>query len=533
MTVKAIFSECSLQFWVDVVANLVERDTWNPCYWIADPDLEIQVKVRFPDVVFHSTLDAVRGIPPHEFVATGSATVDERLLRSLSPNESTIFTMMDRMDPGDSFTYQERVRLYHRQLTYWQEVLKRFEPDIVVFPQSPHLVYDYILYLLCRCTGIKTIMFERTGIPGLLFPVERFETGPNVIESKYQGYKEKPLDDTTQSIKLSSKVEDHLSTITGNDYLSAIPFSTKERLEALNRGLASGTLVRIVRKLRNWRRIPYYGGRYFRMKCGLNSTPAPPNYLKQIGKTIENSHMSGPEWRRYKGEANRKKRRLESYYNSLTGPIDLESPYVLVTLSYQPERTSSPMSGVYANSFLMVDLLSKTIPSGWQLYVKEHPLQLSGIRHGERSRTRWFYDDLVSLPNVKLVPFSMTQFALIDNAEAVATSAGTAGWEAVVRGKPALIFGNPWYLGCEGVFDAQTEETCRESLATIVAGYRVDREKVRLYVNVLEQVCFTGYVDSIEARSAGISNEENVLAITKALIKFCDRPAEEAPVLSR
>lgn len=511
MTVKAIFSECSLPFWIDTAANLVSENNWKPCYWIASPDFERPVRDRFPGVIFHSSLDAIRGIPPRDCPNIRLAVLDQQFLEDLSFHESTVLKMMDRMDPGDSYTYQERIRSYHFQLMYWLAIIDRYKPDIAVFPQSPHVVYDYILYVICQKRDVKTLMFERIAIPGQIFPLEKFENGSNALISIYRDELSKCR---CHPVKLLPITEDHLKRVSGQ-YSSAIPFYVEEKLQAITNH--SAFRDRMFKYIFSLHKYPLYCYRLIMKMYRFITTPAPPNYLKQKGKNIEDSHMKGVQWRFYKIKARRKKSNMRTYYKKLTKDVDLSKPYIYVPLSYQPERTTSPGGGSFVNLFLMIDLLSKTVPNGWQIYVKEHPLQLSPIMHGERSRTIWFYDDLASLPNVNLVPISMSTFMLIDNAMAVATVTGNVGWEAVIRGKPVLVFGYAWYRGCEGVFYTPTRQCCKEALSEIEAGYKVDKEKMRLFNYALEQVCFRGYVDANQGRVSGISHEENVQSITQAL----------------
>lgn len=439
---------------------------------------------------------------------------------------------MDRMDPGNSFLYPERVRLYHRLVKYWISVLTHTEPDIVVFPNSPHLIFDYVIYSLCQHLGIQTIMFERIGFPGMLFPLEQFEFGSPDIETAYRKYSISASKDIEEKIELSPAMQDHLDKITGNDYSQAIPYYMSQKLDQLNRNSRLGTIGQIKRLIRDLPRMSLRHARHMASTVGISTPSAPLNYLKLDGSNIEHSYMNGVEWRRYKRSANRKKDRMKRNYMELAEPIDLKVPYVFVALNYQPERTTSPLAGVYANPFLMVDLLSKTIPDDWRLYVKEHPLQLTRARHGERSRAPWLYDDIISLPNVSLVPYSIPQFEMIDNAMAVATPTGTVGWESVARGTPALVLGNPWYKGCEGVFYTPTEASCREALAKIASGYKVDKAKVRLFAKALEEVCFRGYVDPNEGNVSGITDEENILSITKALINAINQPSDDDRKLS-
>jgi len=44
---------------------------------------------------------------------------------------------------------------------------------------------------------------------------------------------------------------------------------------------------------------------------------------------------------------------------------------------------------------------------------------------------------------------------------------GTAGWEAIVRGTPALVFGDPWYKHAPGCFSTKTRDALQSALHAI------------------------------------------------------------------
>jgi len=520
---KVIYSECSYPFWLDVADRLATEIKWQPSYWIASPSMEQDIRKRYPDAVFHSNLEAVRGISPPQCADLPLAVIDQPLLDDLASCQHTVLQMMDRMDTLGSFSYHERVRLYHRLLMYWLSVLGHIKPDIVIFSTIPHLIYDYILYVLCKKRGIITIMFEYTKVSALVFLTRRFEDDTEIISR----YKDLLANYVPDSIILSDATERYLKALTGtyediSYYHPFYKYGSRKIQKSNLTGVFVGRLFRFCSNRRFASILTRYILRSIKGAYDFSTKKAPPNYLKQKGKRIEHSFMTGVEYRLFRYKAGRAMRQLEAYYNRLVEDVDLSRPYIYVALSYQPERTTSPMGAEFVNQELMINLLSKSVPLGWYLYVKEHTTQFYPPKafRAQCARSTDFYDDIVSLPNAKLVSMSLSTFELIDHAKAVAVVNGTAGWEAVNRRKPALVFGYPWYRGCEGVFHTPTKESCVGALRKIESGYEVDRGKVRLFIYALEQVGSTACVEPFYENVAGISYKENVEAITRALKRF-------------
>ena len=229
MTVKVIFCECIESFWVEVAENLANKHGFQPCYWTGSINEEL-IREKFPNAVFHNFFDAIRGIPPYECSTLPLAPIDEALLRDLSFHESIVLKMMDRMDPDDSFYYNERVRLYHNFLKYWIAILDQYIPDIVVFHTPPHAVFNYILYVLCRYRNIKTIMFYHTIMDGIVFLMESFDGEHRVITR----YRELLSNNIPPNIEISDGAEKHLKKLRGGylDHFRAMPEETQDFLTA-------------------------------------------------------------------------------------------------------------------------------------------------------------------------------------------------------------------------------------------------------------------------------------------------------------
>jgi len=180
--------------------------------------------------------------------------------------------------------------------------------------------------------------------------------------------------------------------------------------------------------------------------------------------------------------------KMESVYNSFTTTPDLTEKYIYFAPNYQPEANVTPPAGVYSSFTLIVDILAASIPDDWIIYYKEHPSTFMPEIQGSLARDRNYYDRLNSYKNVRIIPYDFNTFKLIDNSQAVATPTGTVGWEAAVRGKPVLVFGQVWYVGCDSIFLIETFEDCRDAIKKIIAGYIPDPKDIELYASAVEAV---------------------------------------------
>lgn len=512
MTQRAFYINCSLPFWLDTAAQLQQECGWQPVYWVATPDYAGRVQQRFPGIVFHSLMEAVRGIPPAARRDLPTAVLDQPTLEKYAYAQAMLLKMMDRIDALDSFTTHERTRLYWKLMMYWAQALDDLQPDVVVFCTIPHIVYDYVLYQLCKERGIRTVAFESTPMQGRVFVSESFDA-PSEAETLYQrllaGHR--PGD----PIPLAEETVLYLAKISGR-YDDLPKYMRRPFGQELPQRQMDGSLSKSLKKLAHPELYREVAAKQLFL---LRRRVTPPfNYLKQKGKTLEQSWMNRLEYDRFRSAAKRKVLDLLAYYEKRCTPVDLAKPFVYVALNFQPERTTSPMGGFYVHQYLMVDLLSKLVPPGWQLVVKEHPTTFTPSMYfrSQAARSYDFYDDMAALPNVTLASMHTASFDLIDHSQAVATVTGTVGWEAINRGKPVLIFGYPWYRGGEGVFQISSAQSCREALQAIQDGYTIDREKLRLFAYALEQTGIPGYVEA-HLKIRKISDQENAALIAAAL----------------
>jgi hypothetical protein len=344
--------------------------------------------------------------------------------------------------------------------------------------------------------AVPTVMFERTSLPGYVYPVRSFEEGSETIRETYT----KALASNNQlEVSLTPETETHLKNLS-RTYADAMPSHLKSKLEYYKDGGHVGGAVSIL-----------FGAAKDIVKARL----------KKRADFDQDPNLLHKKSHKQMGRFTRKK--LLTHYNQLAQDIDLGTSYVFVALQCEPERQTCPAGDVFGNQYLMVDMLSKLVPEGWQIYVKEHVSQFKIYQAVERSKPIEFYNMIASMPRVKLVPLSYTSFELIDRAKASATVSGTVGWESVVRGKPTLLFGYSWYKDCKGVFVTHTVENCKRAIREIENGYEIDLNEVKCFAQVVESCSVRGYTDKIFEQmniASPISVEENVENLARAIHEF-------------
>jgi hypothetical protein len=162
-------------------------------------------------------------------------------------------------------------------------------------------------------------------------------------------------------------------------------------------------------------------------------------------------------------------------------------------------------------------LLGRHIPPHYKLVVKEHPMQTwVGRGYG-------FYKDIIDQCNsVIFVKQSTSSHELIKNSVAVATITGTAGWEALFRKKPVLLFGNIFYELAPGVFKISSSSDCQNAINDIINNrFCYDERLLKLFLLALESVSITTIVDSLYRKESCIATktlEDNLVQHLSSVI---------------
>jgi|SRR3989344_3317298 len=116
-------------------------------------------------------------------------------------------------------------------------------------------------------------------------------------------------------------------------------------------------------------------------------------------------------------------------------PIERIQKYVYYPLQVEPEVTLDVFAPFFSNQLELARQVALSLPSGFTLVVKDHPLML-GLRSPE------FLKDMARTTNVKLIDQSIPNEYVLKNASLVVAPNSTSLAEAAFYGIPAIQFGN-------------------------------------------------------------------------------------------
>ena len=393
--------------------------------------------------------------------------LDEELIEKMRPYEAVTLEMFSRLETDGRFlSYGDRKREYLRLLRYWNDLTQRDHIRLFLSYTVPHFPPDYVLYGLCKLKNIPVILCS-PGDPlkDVLFLHEDLEEPALALRAKVAA---------PRSPSASAPLPSHLESY----YRSQTDKKSPEHA-----------------------RKPWYHQMAF-PKLPWSRSPLKKGFLQRQLRYI--SRLRGA-------------RKVFRLYDRSAVPPDLSRRFIYVALHMQPECNTTPLAGGYANQELIVQMLGALVPDDVLIYVKEHPFQKFHHPDG-KWRSEAFYRDLLAVRNVRFVPRDCSTYTLIEHCIAVASASSTAGFEALFRGKPAIVFGHRFHCEAPGVFRVRTIDECRAALHSILdEGVRPTRADMRFFLHAVNETAVYGYTDLVYRMATTLTDEQSAEQVAQAL----------------
>ena len=287
----------------------------------------------------------------------------------------------------------ENLNVINVFIHYFYDLLIKNKIDIIIFSDAPHGAYACILYDIAKLLNVKTL---------ICFPCymrEKFLVCWDLDDIGY--YK--------LNVNFSLETEGNNNIVDGN-FEKAVFWEPKKNFS--------------IKKLIDDRKASFkdYSYKYDNLFDWIT---------RHIIKSLNRSYQ------KYLYNFN--------YKRLFKDKINDNEKFVYFPIHLQPEMTTSTLGGIYNDQILVIEKIRKIIPDDWYIYVKENPLQTY------QWRDKYFFLRLQGFKNIRFMSKETNTYELINKSQFVATITGTAGFEAISGGKPALTFGRAWYRCLPGV----------------------------------------------------------------------------------
>jgi hypothetical protein len=416
------------------------------------------------------------------------APLDEELIQRMRECESLFMSVVTRLESKRSIPYLTRKLWYLRHLQFWNAYLTRNRINLYISAWIPHEIPDIILYHLCKARGIPVLYFDITVLRDVSFAGSDVRHAAPQIGNRYEELLVQYAGSAPDSILLGE------------------PFASYERALLPEAG-EHPALVGVS--------LPTYWSQLQRL-----AWQRPVALLRYALKSLTPAGLVRAFWAMIRWTA---LWRADRFYDRHAELPDLARPFVYLPLHFQPEISTLPMGGAFADQILVARILQASLPDDILLYVKEHPQRSSWT-----NRSIAYYEDFLQLAKVRLVPRTFDTFALREHCAAVATITGSAGFEALFRGKPVFLFGSCYYQYARGVFPIRSVCDCEAAVRHVFEQKEAPtRWSTRLYLKAMEETCVAGVMDPWYLTFTQRSEEEHVRAMTDAIVSELDRMQSE------
>ena len=449
---------------IETLKILNKEYNWNPVLIQNSKNLNQNFKKEFPTAKFVEIMELRR--LKVKFDDIKYFPIDAMILNKLAKYMPNFISFAAEDPTGNDFSYLDRREYFYKILNYWNTMIKNYKPDLFVSQTVPHDASNYVLYLLAKyiynipVLFIDEIFHFDSGLLNIGTSVE------DISEPIYNEYK------LSSNNKISPIVEEYLSKMRSE---RVSPPKQVEEFWTLHKKVKFKTKFFID-----------FLKHTIKFKLFSDSNLAYGNSKrKDFFKNTFLNHF----YLNYKSYNEFKK--LQKEYEKISAQEIKDEKFIYYPAPFQPESISNVRVGFYEDPFLILEMIQKAIPNDYFIYYKEHPAMWMVYNPKKLGfRDKRFYQKLSSFKKVKIISSRISTFDLIDKSKAVATASASTGWEGVIRNKPVLTFGKPWYSKCNGVFEIESMQDLENSMKEILDDYKPNIEKVNSYAQSIYNISY-------------------------------------------
>jgi len=398
---------------------------------------EIQKIVKFEKIwFFHDEINInKKNKPDIEYLKNFEKKYDISLWK-FAINERIFYNFYD----FHRFSSDEILKIEENSLKFFEKVLKEINP-MFFLTKVPSFHHLELFKELCKKHEVKVLMLNYAKLSSKMYISEDIDKFDYI----------KSLEDGENDKKNFEEMKSYLSQNSPIKQLNE--FHNKESKNSKSKLI--GLLKFIFTKNRtNKINYNYYGRTKFNVLSDI--------LIKTISKIIRYNFMG----------------------KNLLKETKFDVPYVYFPMSVDLERHILIDSPFYTNQIEVIRNIVKSLPIGYQLYVKENPSMVS-----REWRSISDYNKIMKIPNVKLFHPLMSNKKLLENANLVISIAGSSSLEAAFYEKPSLVFGNVFYELLPSVKKVEQFDKLHKLIKETLIE-KVKSEDLSRFVSILEKNLF-------------------------------------------
>ncbi len=393
-----------------------------------------QELVNFKNIWFyHDEIKNNHTISNHEYLKSFEKKYNIDIWK-LAINERIFY----RFNDFHEFTNNEILSIIEQECRLFEKILDDVKPDFFI-TKTPSLHHHQLFYLMCKAKGVKILMLH----PGylayhcllsneLLKPDVDYD--PKSISDSGRNFSE--LQEFLTSSKLSKQME-----VFDNSFAKSKNQQLKASFDYLFQSDNSNLNTH----------YSYFG----RKKISV--------LFHEINSVI-------------------KKRNRKSFIdNNLSKNVNTNENFIYFPLHVDNERVLLIDAPLFTDQIEIIRQIVKSLPIGYQLFVKEHPSQ--SVRNWREISE---YKEIMKIPNVTLFHPEVPSEEFYKKCSTVITITGTSGFEAAIYGKPSITFVDTGYAVLPSVFRLEKIEDLRKTIDLALES-DVKPSDVDKYLNFLSQ----------------------------------------------
>ena len=346
------------------------------------------------------------------------------------------------------FSSNEVLLILEQTCKLFEKILNEIKPDFVIIEQ-PFFSYQQIFYEICKNQNVNVLILNSN----------RFNNG-FYISSEIDRF-----DDRKISMKDSGKSrtkEQLLEYIENKTLIKTTNFQKSQVLTSRSESIRGFFNFIFSNNSNTKTHFTYYGRTKFKV------------ILNKIIIEIQTKYRKG------------------FYEKNSIKEIKDGAKFIFYPFSIDMESSLLMWTPFYTNQLELVKNIARSLPVGYELYVKEHPFSYT---RGWRNIS--YYKQIMDLPNVRLIHTSANSDEIIKKCSLVITIAGSAGLQAAFQNKPSIIFADVSYSSLPSVYRLNSFEelpqAIRESLQK-----KVDSSELSKFIQFIEKTSFEfDYLDPL------------------------------------